>query len=250
MSANTKIEWCNASWSPITGCSKISEACTHCYAERMSHRLSGRFGYPKTPNQFKLTFHANKLTQPVVWKKPKLIFVVSMGDVFHPDVKSRWLHDVWDIMGQCPQHTFIILTKRPENAPRADNWWFPNIWLGVTAENQKRANERIPILLQIPAKVRFVSVEPMLEEINLTNISKPNQGAVKAHVLDRKGYYCGLDWVICGAETGPGARYMDPAWACALHDQCRFADVPFFFKKASAGCALELPREYPISFHQ
>jgi protein gp37 len=133
-------------------------------------------------------------------------------------------------MGQNPQHTFLILTKRPEIAPRHESWWFPNIWLGVTAENQKRADERIPILLQIPAKVRFVSVEPMLEQINIPYpFLKPRR----------------IGWIICGAETGPGARPMKDEWAISLNNQCMDARVPFFFKKPSKGSYLVMPREYP-----
>jgi protein gp37 len=241
---STKIEWTDETWNPITGCTPISEGCQNCYAKRMANRLKGRYGYSKD-DPFKVTYHPGRLAQPLKWKKPRKIFVCSMGDIFHPDVKREWAEEVWNIMARCPQHTFIILTKRPENAPMADNWWFPNIWLGVTAENQKRANVRIPILLRIPAAVLFVSVEPMLSEIYLTDIPIINSD-VTMNVLKRASVFSPhIDWVICGAETGPGARYMDPAWARALHYQCRFDDVPFFFKKASAGWTLELPREYP-----
>jgi len=231
---STKIEWANETWNPITGCTPISGGCLNCYAKRMSHRLAGRYGYPKIPNQFKPTFHADKLMQPVVWKKPKRIFVCSMGDIFHPDVKPEWIGDVWDIMARCPQHTFLILTKRPENAPRADNWWFPNIWIGVTAENQKAADQRTAILSQIPAAVRFVSVEPMLSRVKLSIRYHPTPAS--AH---RK-----IDWVICGAETGPGARPMEDRWAVDLFEQCESAGVPFFFKKESN--SIPVPDDFKV----
>ena len=235
--------WWDETWNPITGCSKISEACQNCYAERMSHRLAGRYGYPKSPNQFRPTFHADKLTQPLVWKKPRRIFTVSMGDMFHESVPIDWIDSIFRIMRECQQHTFIILTKRPQKMSFAVNGWFeggenilPNIWLGVTAENQQRADERIPILLQIPAVVRFVSIEPMLEKINLTS-NLPKEKILRWHRPMIKM----IDWVICGAETGPGARPMKWHWATMLWEQCDRAGIPFFFKKESSN---ELVPEY------
>jgi len=164
-----------------------------------------------------------------------MVFTCSMGDLFHHSVPNKWICDVINEVYTCQNHTFLFLTKRPERMRyffrdyNADDWSnFPNLWLGVTAENQKRADERIPILLQIPAAVRFVSVEPMLERMYIS-----------------KYLYNQLDWVICGAETGPGARYMQPQWAYHLYDQCKRAETPFFFKKASKGTIIDLPREYP-----
>jgi protein gp37 len=232
----TKIEWADATWSPITGCSKISEGCAHCYAERMAHRLAGRYGYPRAPNQFRPTFHADKMTQPDVWKKPRRIFVCSMADIFHPAVEPLWIAIILRVIERNPRHTFMLLTKRPEvlvehlkNSMIAQ--FFdkptPNLWMGVTAENQDRADERIPILLRIPAVVRFVSVEPMLAPIDLTFVGEKLTRAL----LPLNAPAPHLDWVICGGETGPGARPMYTDWVRSLRDQCVAADVPFFFKK-------------------
>jgi protein gp37 len=261
----TKIEWAEESWNPITGCTKISEGCHHCYAERMCYRLAGRYGYPERPNQFKTTFHQDKLTQPFVWKKPRMIFVCSMGDLFHPDVHTQWIDAVYAAAALNQQHTFLILTKRPEamlewysydahyrtracrvseacgdyfgwgdmQVDPVQDWPLPNVWIGVTAENQKRADERIPILLKIPAEIRFVSIEPMLSQVD----------PFCAYSSDL-GYVGGtIDWVICGGETGPGARPMHPDWVRSLLDQCVDASVPFFFKhwggKKEAGRILD-----------
>jgi len=237
---STKIEWAQETWNPITGCNSISEGCANCYAKKMANRLRGRYGYDKD-EPFKITLHPNRFYDLDKWKKSKMIFVCSMGDLFHEDVPARWIDLVIEAAEVHPQHTFLFLTKRPR---RMEHWTFPdNAWVGVTVENQRRANERIPVLLKISAKVRFVSVEPMLEPVLLTPwLWREQYGGT----LRKSGM---LDWVICGAETGSGARYMDPAWASALHDQCRFADVPFFFKKASKGDGLlnlQLPKQYPI----
>lgn len=172
----TKIEWAQETWNPITGCTPVSEGCQHCYARRMATRLRGRCGYP-ADDPFRVTFHPDRLGQPLKWKKPRMIFVCSMGDLFHdlPPPEGSWpiVDRILRVCNDCPQHIFLLLTKRIEHA-----WYYfrspvyngnysrsellgKNIWLGVTAENQQRADERIPILLQIPAAVRFVSVEPM-----------------------------------------------------------------------------------------
>lgn len=248
----SKIEWTDVTWNPITGCSKISEGCANCYAERMAHRLAGRCGYPEAPNQFKPTFHKDILSKPLSWRKPRMVFVCSMGDLFHESVPVDWIYEVFRVMEMCQQHTFMLLTKRPEQMRRMIMGVVTgyavehrkNIWLGVTAENQRRADERIPILLQIPAAVRFVSVEPMLDPVLLTDMEGPD--IYKRRWLedwivpggDGSMDTLGLDWVICGAETGPGKRGMRRDWARALRDQCVSADVPFFFKKDSTGSRL------------
>ena len=274
---STKIEWTDETWNPVTGCTKISEACGHCYAERMSHRLAGRYGYP-ADEPFRVALHPDKLAQPIEWKKPRRIFVVSMGDLFHEDVPDEYIAAVFGVMAACPQHTFQVLTKRPERAlewfraidadpipPIHDafgklveckgcdaiedcddcgicqelldaEWPLPNVWIGVTAEYQDRADERIPTLLQIPAAVRFVSVEPMLGAVYLRQIhtdtteidSLTGDHGVIRPLRGRSDKR--LDWVICGGETGPGARPMHPDWASGLRDQCIEAGVPFFFK--------------------
>ena len=237
----TKIEWCDETWNPITGCSPISAGCDNCYARRMARRLAGRFGYPETPNHFDVTFHPDRLDQPLKWKKPRRIFVCSMGDLFYEGVEDHQINSVFIRMVNTARHKYLILTKRPERMKDfisiGTGWrgMMENIWLGVTAENQQTADERIPILLQIPAAVRFVSGEPMLEEIDLA----PYLG----------GYYLGeqslgrrsaLDWVICGPETGPGARECKPEWIEDLYEQCKAAGVPFFDKRKNY-----LAREFP-----
>lgn len=253
----TKIEWATDTWNPITGCTPISEGCQNCYAKRMSKRLAGRCGYPED-DPFAVTLHPDKLGQPLRWKKPRRVFVCSMGDLFHPDVDFSSIRRIWATMTTYPrQHTYLILTKRPERMKQFFEWMekqefqvettWENIWLGVTAENQQRADERIPILLQIPAAKRFVSIEPMLGPVDINRWTKetctncggigrvPNHPHIPAHMCQRckgtgKVSYPRFDWVICGGETGPGARPMHPDWVRSLRDQCQAAGVPFFFK--------------------
>lgn len=247
----TNIEWCDESWNPVTGCTPVSEGCENCYARRMANRLSGRFGYP-ADDPFRVTFHPDRLDEPVRLKKAKRIFVCSMGDLFHEDVQTEWIDDILAVIAACPQHTFLVLTKRPKNIEAklyegtlenparelGGGDFLPNLWLGVTAENQQRADERIPVLLdpmRTPGFKKFVSVEPCLESIHIPPVFL---GPGK------------VEWVICGAETSRGARHMDPAWALDLLAQCRVAVVPFFIKKMSkrqpipeAVMVRELPNE-------
>jgi protein gp37 len=260
--ANTGIEYGQVAWNPVTGCTKISEACQNCWAERMSKRLAGRCGYDKD-EPFKVTLHPDRLDQPLKWKKPRTVLVSFMGDLFHEDVPTTFIDQVLEIIASCPQHTFLALTKRPENLEHkiygttTDNPfrqlgggdYLANLWLGVTAENQARADERIPILLQIPAAKRFVSVEPMLGPVDLTQIDIGGNVWINSLTGDCKSYhpYGGmwkmsesknkLDWVICGGESGPGARPMHPDWVRSLRDQCITADVPFWFKQWGEYCA-------------
>ena len=229
----TKIEWCEESWNPITGCTPISEGCRNCYAKRMANRLRGRCGYPKD-DPFKITFHPDRLEQPIKWRKPRMIFVCSMGDLFHKKVTDAQIDQIFKMMTHpmsgMDHHTYLILTKRPEriltgHAEHFTQW--PNIWLGVTAENQQTADERIPILLQIPAAVRFVSCEPLLSEINLEMALEDFQPLSP----DFSKNPSPIQWVICGGESSPGARPMHPDWARSIRDQCQAAGVPFFFKQ-------------------
>lgn len=257
MAKYSRIEWTDATWSPVTGCDPISEGCQNCYAKRMAKRLAGRCGYP-ADDPFRVTLHPERLNEPLKWKTPRRVFVCSMSDLFHEDVPFEYIHVIWDIIKACPQHTFLILTKRPQRMAEVVNriyslerlgWskgFWDHIWLGVTAENQQRANERIPILLQIPAAVRFVSIEPMLGPVDLTRIGGDWYGNGRINALKGlqnddtyvheynlrwKAKHCGeLDWVICGGETGPGARPMHPDWVRNLRNQCQQAGVPFFFK--------------------
>lgn len=221
--AQTKIEWCDKSWNIITGCSPISKGCQNCWARKMANRLRGRYGYPKD-NPFQITFHPDRLDEPLHWKKPCRIFVCSMGDLFHDDVDAFWIGSIFANIRECSRHTFLILTKRPERIKRITPAleWPNNLFLGVSIENQKTADERIPILLQIPAAHHWISVEPMLSQIYI-----PKYYFVGALPTRYKGF---IDWVICGGETGPGARPLHPDWVRSLRDQCQAAGVPFFFK--------------------
>ena len=269
----TKIEWTDETWNPITGCSHAgSPGCDHCYAKRMAQRLKGRYGYPKD-NPFKVTFHPGRLDQPLRWKKPRRIFVVSMGDLFHEDVEWNWQYKIFEIMLINQDHTYLILTKRPEQMKKVllDIWFhlgrnypeskpdFPlkNIWLGVTCENQEQADKRIPILLQIPAAVKFVSIEPMLGPIDivpyigyLTHECECGFHRDEMHIFPMGSNWlcpeCGkmtinreaISWVIVGGESGPGARPMHPDGARSIRDQCQAAGVPFFFKQWGEWCSV------------
>lgn len=253
----TKIEWATHTWNPVTGCTPISEGCEHCYAARMAKRLAGRCGYPQDYPFQPGTFHANRLNDPLKIKKSSMIFVCSMGDLFHESVDVDVIFKILEVIDKASHHTYVLLTKRPE-AMRSffeitgdwDSSEWPNLWLGVTAENQARADERIPILLSIPAAVRFVSVEPMLGPVDLSSYIPSADGFVSSpngpmHIDD--GAPC-ISWVICGGETGPGARPMHPDWARSLRDQCKAAGVPFFMKKMSGGVIPTrdlMVREYP-----
>lgn len=237
------------------GMHEKSYGCRNCYAERMANRLAGRFGYSKY-FPFSVTIHEDKLEKPLHWKKPRRIFVCSMGDLFHENIPFEFIKRVWNIIEQCPQHTFQILTKRPLELIAFTKWmagdddmsiahWPRNCCLGVSVENQGAADARIPILLQIPAAVRFVSVEPMLGPVDLTRVVYDNTSVIDTlnglhgwpmpHAKGPK-----LDWVICGGESGPGARPMHPAWVRSLRDQCHGTGTPFFFKQWGEWVPVEL----------
>lgn len=252
---STKIEWCDETWNPIKMCcTPVSEGCQNCYALRMLGRnLPGMKGYPKNGHA---VFDEKEWQKPEKWKKPRRIFVCSMGDPFHHHVPIGYLNDVFAMIRACPQHTFILLTKRPDTAlgysreiPRLGLSWPDNAWIGVSAENQRTADERIPILLQIPAAVHIVSVEPMLGPVDLDK--------VPPHYFDEDegDYTCAvadLNWVICGGETGPRARTLYPLWALRLQGQCQRAGIPFFFKQWGPDGAIEsimkeMVREWPTS---
>lgn len=230
----SKIEWTDETWNPVTGCTKVSQGCKHCYAERMATRLAGRAGYPAVPHQFDVTLHPERLDDPLTWKKPRRVFVNSMSDLFHKDVPFDFIQRVFFVMAHSPQHTFQILTKRPEIMHEFMGWVaplyikLPNVWLGVSVEDQKAADERIPWLLKTPATIRFVSYEPALGPIDFEPwLSGKFSG--EEYRLQRRGNM--LDWVIVGGETGPGARPAHPDWFRSVRDQCQAAGVPFFFKQ-------------------
>ena len=212
MGMNSQIEWTESTWNPVTGCTKISSGCAHCYAERMARRLKA-MGQPNYRNGFRVTVHQHALALPLSWKKPQVIFVNSMSDLFHEDVPVGFILRVFDVMQQSHWHLFQVLTKRSgrlaEMAPLLP--WPGNVWIGVTVESTECV-DRIDDLRSVPAAVRFLSLEPLLA---------PLPG------LDLEG----IDWVIVGGESGPGARPMAEAWALDIRDQCHRAGVPFFFKQ-------------------
>jgi len=241
-----KIEWLNRpgtvgeTWSPVTGCTPISEGCAHCWAKRMAKRLAGRWGYPEAPHEFDVTLHPDKLEEPLRWKKPRTVFVVSMGDLFHEDVPREWIESVLSVCAQADRkHTFMFLTKRPERMLEIMLEWqeaqghLPGNWWGlVTAENQQRADERIPLLLKCPFAVRGVSIEPMLGPVDTLPFPyETDSGGFSPQGYPLDVTVPGLDWVIVGPETGPGARDMAPNWARKVRDDCVAADVPFFYKR-------------------
>lgn len=246
MSDNTGIEWTDATWNPVTGCTKVSAGCDNCYAEKIAHRFAGTKAYP---NGFEVTLRPERLDWPLRKRKPLRIFVNSMSDLFHDQVSDEYIAQVFAVMAAAPQHTFQVLTKRharmrsllsdirfrqkvasivsdrageppfepyPEFHRVFDSWPLPNVWLGASTENQKWADVRIPALLDTPAAVRFISAEPLLGPINLRR---------------EWGYGPGIDWIIVGGESGPGARPMHPDWARALRDQRNTVGAAFLFKQ-------------------
>ena len=225
----SKIEWTDKTWNPVTGCTKISPGCIHCYAERMAKRLAGRFGYPAAPHEFDVTLRPDRLQQPLGWAKPRRVFVCSMSDLFHHEVPFRFQEDVWTVMASCRQHIFQVLTKRPRLMSQAvsalvnrGSGILDNVWAGASIENQEQADKRIPALLQTPAAVRFVSLEPLLGPIDLC---RPWGQGIGELMIES------LDWVIVGGESGPGARPMDPQWARDILRQCADAGLPCFMKQ-------------------
>jgi len=230
---STKIEWCDESWNYVSGCDPVSEGCKNCFARRMAKRLAGRCGYPKAPHEFDVTVHPNRLELPLTWKKPRKVFVDSMFDFYHPKVKRVWRDQMQWIMQEACRHTYLILTKRPENIVSC--FGEPNIWLGVTVESQAY-EKRIRDLLAVTAAKHFVSVEPMLGPVNLTEYFDPctkdcskTMGKIFTGHWHRMGKP--LDWVIAGPENGPGARECKDEWIYDLWQQCVEAGVPFFDKR-------------------
>jgi protein gp37 len=285
MGDHSKIEWTEATWNPVVGCSVVSPGCTNCYAMRMAGtRLDGN---PKAPHYAGTTTRTKAgpvwtgkvalapehiLTAPLRWRRPREIFVNSMGDLFHEDVPDEWIDRIFAVMALARQHAFQVLTKRsarmraylaqfeqrgryvvsktrPQIGPdprdgnrfllleEGQNWPLPNVWLGVSAEDQRRADERVPDLLATPAAVRFVSAEPLLGSIRFDNLDGPSGtvlDAMTGKLLDEEGLVNrgpSLDWIIVGGESGPGARPMHPDWARSIRDQCAAAGLPFFFKQ-------------------
>ena len=221
MSNGSSIEWTDATWNPTTGCDRVSAGCDNCYALTLARRLKAmglakyqNDGDPRTSGPgFALTLHEDTLTAPYRWRAPRLVFVDSMSDLFHPDVPKAFVQKVFAVMADTPRHTYQILTKRSKRlaalAPDLD--WPPNVWMGVSVENDRYAF-RIDHLRSVEAAVRFVSAEPLLGPLPGLDLSS-------------------IHWLIAGGESGPNARPMDAAWVRGLRDQCREANVAFFFKQ-------------------
>jgi len=210
--AQTKIEWTEVSWNPSTGCTKISEGCLHCYAEKMTHRLKA-MGQEKYKNDFKLTAHDDSLLEPYSWNKPRIVFVNSMSDLFHKDMPVSFIKKVFKVMNENPKHIFQVLTKRADILEKHSEKlsWSDNIWMGVTVESDKHY-DRIKSLKNTGAKIKFLSCEPLLSPLSKMNIR-------------------GMDWIIVGGESGPGARPMQKEWVTEIRDKCKAQKVPFFFKQ-------------------
>ena len=241
----TTIEWATDTWNPTTGCSKVSAGCAHCYAERVAERFWKDRAFSE------VQCHPDRLEQPLHWRKPRRVFVDSMSDLFHEDIPAEFISSVFEVMEKCPQHTFMILTKRPERMLALLKIWsqaieyirpLPNVWLGVSVEDQKAADERIPLLLKTPAALLFVSCEPLLGPVDLLDINGALLSWWKACGVE--GVDAGdISWVIAGGESGPEARLMHPDWARSLRDQCQSSGVPFFLKQIHVnGKLVKMPK--------
>ena len=236
MSQSSTIEWTHATWNPVRGCTKISPGCAHCYAETFAERFRSVKGHPYEQG-FDLRLVPERLSDPLRWVKPKLIFTSSMSDLFHADVPEDYLQRVFRVMEMARWHTFQVLTKRSERmrdlARGTLNWAtkLPNVWWGVTAENRTHGLPRIDHLRQVPAAVRWLSVEPLLEDLGTVDLT-------------------GIAWVIVGGESGAGFRRMEVEWARSLQEQCRIANMPFFFKQHGGRSAGSAGRELDGKLHE
>ncbi len=210
--AETKIEWTESTWNPTTGCTKISSGCKNCYAERMAIRLKA-MGTQKYANGFEVALHEDCLSEPYAWKKPKVIFVNSMSDLFHVEIPFEFIKKVFKVMNDNPQHVFQVLTKRAkqllEYSPKLN--WTSNIWMGVTVEDYQ-AKSRIDYLRKTGAAIKFLSCEPLISDLGQMNLEN-------------------INWVIVGGESGPKSRPMVEDWVLDIYSQCKSADIPFFFKQ-------------------
>lgn len=212
MSSKSAIEWTESTWNPLTGCTKISPGCKHCYAERMAKRLQA-MGQPNYRNGFQLTLHEHSLEIPLHWKQPQMIFVNSMSDLFHEEVPLEYILRVFATMSKASWHTFQVLTKRSDRLLELDKelLWPENVWMGVSVENQSYTF-RVDHLRETHAVIKFLSLEPLLGPLANLNLS-------------------GIHWVIVGGESGPGARPIQESWVRDIRDQCLDANIPFFFKQ-------------------
>lgn len=212
MALMTSIEWTETTWNPVTGCSKVSTGCKNCYAERMARRLQA-MGQYRYRNSFNVTLQGDIVELPLSWKKPRMIFMNSMSDLFHEEIPEEFIHSVFRTMNMASRHIFQVLTKRSDRLREMSEsfLWTDNIWMGVSVENDDCAY-RINDLLQTDAVVKFLSLEPLL-------------GSLRDVSLE------GVDWIIVGGESGPGARPMQESWVTEIRDQCEERDIPFFFKQ-------------------
>lgn len=267
--AKTSIGWTEFTWNPLVGCTRYSAGCDRCYAAVMTRRLAamGQERYQGLIGKGHFNGVVREVPEvlqaPMRRKKPTMYFVNSMSDLFHKAVAEEYIDRVFAVMASCPQHTFQVLTKRADrmaqylctpdrleriyaqwhsvndNPPCAEAWPLPNVWIGVSVENQEQADNRIPYLLRVPAKVRFLSCEPLLESVWLGEMYDHTARSIGNVVLP---FYHGVNWVIAGAESGHGARPMDLDWVRSLRDQCQAANVPFLFKQIVVnGRKVELP---------
>jgi protein gp37 len=272
VSAETSIEWTDTTWNPVRGCSVVSPGCSHCYAMKQAHRFPAYAGLTKLTNggpvwTGEVRLVPELLDQPLRWRKPRRIFVNSMSDLFHEGVPDAFIDRVFAVMALASRHTFQVLTKRPDrmrdwfrgtkngatremavydeaaarsrrSPPPGWSWPLENVWLGVSAEDQARADERIPVLLDTPAAVRFISAEPLLSGLDLRGLiqrrcvapSHPFPFSCRETSHDLRG----IDWVIIGGESGPKARPFQIEWARSILAQCRAAQVPVFLKQLGA----------------
>jgi protein gp37 len=209
---NTKIEWTNITWNPVTGCTKVSPGCKHCYAERMSKRLYS-MGVQKYANIFNVTLHESVLNTPFGWKQKHLVFVNSMSDIFHENGPEDFIFKIFEVMNGASWHQYQLLTKRSERLVSMSQTlaWGPNIWMGVSIEDNEYLF-RVEHLRQTKARIKFLSLEPLLGPLDKLDLA-------------------GIDWVIVGGESGPGARKMEREWVVDIRDKCIEAGVPFFFKQ-------------------
>ena len=244
MADKTQIEWADATWNPITGCSQVSPGCRECYAMilaggRLKNHPSRSGLTVETATGPKwngvLKFNSDWLTLPFSWKKPRRIFVCAHSDLFHENVPADWINRILDIMACCPWHQFLVLTKRAQRMQAymrhrmpGLRGFLPNLWLGVSVETQHYANERIPLLLDTPAAVRWISAEPLLGEVDLYRGGWSFLERIRS---PRVTQFQALDWVVAGGESGPRARPMSPYWVRNLRDQCEAAGIPFYFKQ-------------------
>jgi len=269
MSAATSIEWTDVTWNPVRGCARVSAGCENCYAERVAYRFGRKPGSPYEgltvlgkhgPRWVgEARYVPNMLGEPLTWRKPRRVFVNSMSDLFHEDIANEHIAEVFGVMAVTPRHTYQVLTKRPARMlqwfewasehyslataePRSVGWPLSNVWLGVSCENQANADDRIPLLLDCPAAVRFISAEPLLEELHLFAFLPGEERDQCLCILNQGAgpRIPALDWVIVGGESGPGARACDTNWIRAVRDQCERAGVPCFVKQLGSHLQTEL----------